>query len=193
MKYLIIVDMQNDFVSGPLGSQAAKDVAECIALDVIPTLVDENTCILCTMDTHLEEDYLDSMEGKKLPTPHCLLGTVGWNMVDNVRQAIGKSEGILPTVPGFVRHGIVCKPTFGSVDLINALDLLWENNEDFEPTEFILVGVCTDICVISNAMILKASFPEVPIKVLSNYCAGTTKENHLNALKAMEQCHIEVI
>ena len=86
----------------------------------------------------------------------------------------------------------VLLPFLGTQKSLNCW-LLWENNEDFEPTEFILVGVCTDICVISNAMILKASFPEVPIKVLSNYCAGTTKENHLNALTAMEQCHIEVI
>lgn len=193
MRYLIIVDMQNDFVTGPLGSQAAVDVAECISLDIIPTLVDSDTCILCTMDTHLEEDYLKSIEGKKLPIPHCLLGSTGWNMIDNVRKAINESKGILPTVPGFARDGIVCKLTFGSVDLINVIDLLCEDNDKFEPTEFILVGVCTDICVISNAMILKASFPEVPIKVMSNYCAGTSKENHFNALKAMEQCHIEVI
>lgn len=193
MKYLIIIDMQNDFITGPLGSQAAVDVAECICLDVIPTFVDENTCVICTMDSHLEDDYLESIEGKKLPVPHCLLGTEGWHMVDNVRRAISVSDGILPTVAGFCRHGLVAKPTFGSIELINTIDLLQEDDDRFEPTEFVLVGVCTDICVISNAMLLKAGFPEVPIKVLSNYCAGTTKENHLNALKAMEQCHIEVI
>ena len=192
MKYLVIVDMQNDFIIEQLGTQAAKDVSECIAYDAIQELVDEHTAVFCTMDTHFE-DYLETMEEKKLPTPHCIFDTPGWHLDEGIRKAVWNSDAYLPNVPGFCNYGLVCKSTFGSVDLVNCIDLLSEDDESFYPEEITLIGVCTDICVISNAMILKASFPEVPIRVISHYCAGTTKENHLNALKAMEQCHIEVI
>ena len=166
MKYLIVVDMQNDFISGSLGSDMAKEI--------IPRVVEKvknfDGKVIFTRDTH-QADYLSTQEGKKLPVEHCIDGTYGWEICDE----------LLP----FVQDNVIDKITFGSMELP---DYLEETTESIE-----LCGLCTDICVISNAMILKASFPEASITVDSTLCAGVTKESHETALNSMRSVQIEVI
>ena len=167
MKYLIVVDMQNDFISGSLGSDMAKAIVENV-VDKVKSFDGE---IIFTRDTHAD-CYLDTMEGKNLPVVHCVKDTDGWQ--------------ICPELLPYVKN-VIDKVTFGSVDLPNII----AKNGDIESIE--LCGLCTDICVISNAMILKASFPEVKILVDSSCCAGVTLESHNNALSAMRMTQIEII
>ena len=170
-KILVVVDMQNDFIDGALGTKEAVAIVPAVK----EKIKNFEGRIIFTRDTH-EENYMDTQEGKNLPVPHCIIGTKGWEIREELME-LCKEEPIN-------------KVTFGSIEL----GIILKTANEQEPIESItFIGLCTDICVISNAMILKASFPEVPIKVMSNYCAGTSKENHFNALKAMEQCHIEVI
>lgn len=187
MKYVIVVDMQKDFVTGVLGSEQAKRAAAFIA-EELPKLRDENTALIFTQDTHYN-DYLNTMEGKKLPVEHCILGTDGWEIIDELASF---GEGFyIPNVNPFCSEGRVFKDTFGSTNLVN---LLYHLDDCGCPVEEItLMGVCTGICVISNAMILKAAFPEAPIKIMSEGCACVSEESHQNALKAMELCHIDII
>ena len=167
MKYLIVVDMQNDFISGSLGSDMAKAIVENV-VDKVKSFDGE---IIFTRDTHAD-CYLDTMEGKNLPVVHCVKDTDGWQ--------------ICPELLPYVKN-VIDKVTFGSVDLPNII----AKSGDIESIE--LCGLCTDICVISNAMILKASFPEVKILVDSSCCAGVTLESHNNALSAMRMTQIEII
>ena len=167
MKYLIVVDMQNDFISGSLGSDMAKAIVENV-VDKVKSFDGE---IIFTRDTHTSQ-YLDTMEGKNLPVVHCAKDTDGWQ--------------ICPELLPYVKN-VIDKVTFGSVDLPNII----AKNGDIESIE--LCGLCTDICVISNAMILKASFPEVKILVDSSCCAGVTLDSHNNALSAMRMTQIEII
>ncbi len=167
-KVLIVVDMQNDFIDGALGS---KD-AEAIVGNVLEKIESFEGEVIFTRDTH-GENYLQTQEGRKLPVKHCLENTDGWQLHRSINElAKGKT--------------IIDKPSFGSLTLPRYL------KGQGTPDIIELVGLCTDICVISNAMILKAAFPEAEIRVISQCCAGTTVENHLNALKAMECCQIEV-
>lgn len=167
MKYLIVVDMQNDFISGSLGSDMAKAIVENV-VDKVKSFDGE---IIFTRDTHAD-CYLDTMEGKNLPVVHCVKDTDGWQ--------------ICPELLPYAKN-VIDKVTFGSVDLPHII----ANSGDVESIE--LCGLCTDICVISNAMILKASFPEVKILVDSSCCAGVTLESHNNALSAMRMTQIEII
>ena len=167
MKYLIVVDMQNDFISGSLGSDMAKAIVENV-VDKVKSFDGE---IIFTRDTHAD-CYLDTMEGKNLPVVHCVKDTDGWQ--------------ICPELLPYVKN-VIDKVTFGSVDLPNII----AKSGDIESIE--LCGLCTDICVISNAMILKASFPEVKISVDSSCCAGVTLDSHQNALSAMRMTQIEII
>ena len=168
---LIIVDMQNDFIDGALGTKEA--VAS------VPKGEDKSRNfdgdVVFTRDTH-ETWYLETQEGKNLPVPHCIRGTEGWQIRKEL-DALRKTDPI-------------DKETFGSTDL--AADLL-ALHEDEEIGSITLVGLCTDICVISNALLLKATLPEVPIYVDAACCAGVTPESHENALKAMETCQIKVM
>ena len=168
---LIIVDMQNDFIDGALGTKEA--------VAIVPKVEDKirnfDGKVFFTRDTH-ETWYLETQEGKNLPVPHCIRGTEGWQIRKEL-DALRKTEPI-------------DKETFGSTDL--AADLL-ALHEDEEIGSITLVGLCTDICVISNALLIKATLPEVPIYVDAACCAGVTPERHENALKAMEACQIKVM
>ena len=168
---LIIVDMQNDFIDGALGTKEAVAIVPKVE-DKIRNFDGE---VFFTRDTH-ETWYLETQEGKNLPVPHCIRGTEGWQIRKEL-DALRKTEPI-------------DKETFGSTDL--AADLL-ALHEDEEIGSITLVGLCTDICVISNALLLKATLPEGPIYVDAACCAGVTPESHENALKAMEACQIKVM
>ena len=168
---LIVVDMQNDFIDGALGTKEAVAIVPKVE-DKIRNFDGE---VFFTRDTH-ETWYLETQEGKNLPVPHCIRGTEGWQIRKEL-DALRKTEPL-------------DKETFGSTEL--AADLLGLH-EDEEIGSITLVGLCTDICVISNALLLKATLPEVPIYVDAAYCAGVTPESHENALKAMEACQIKVM
>ena len=163
---LIVVDMQNDFIDGALGTKEAA----AIVPKVEEKIRDFDGKVFFTRDTH-ETYYLETQEGKNLPVPHCIRGTDGWQIREEL-DALRKTEPI-------------DKETFGSTDLAGELVAL---NEDEEIGSITLVGLCTDICVISNALLIKASLPEVPICVDATCCAGVTPESHENALKAMDEC-----
>ena len=172
MNILVVVDMQNDFIDGALGTPEAV----AIVPKVMVKMMNFDGLVLATRDTH-GEDYLETQEGKNLPVKHCIKGTHGWEIKEEIQQ-------LLISQP-------IDKPTFGSEALGNVLKDL---NNDVEPIDSItLVGLCTDICVISNAMLLKAFLPEVPIQVDASCCAGVTPESHAHALEAMKACQIEII
>ena len=169
-KILVVVDLQNDFVTGALGTQEAQAIVPrvCEKIRNFPGPV------YYTQDTH-GEDYLSTAEGRKLPVPHCIKGSEGWQLH--------------PEIAGRLTEEPIDKPSFGSVLLPDIL----QGIQNEEPIESItLVGLCTDICVISNAMILKAYFPEIPILVDASCCAGVTPQSHANALEAMKMCQIEI-
>ena len=168
---LIVVDMQNDFIDGALGTKEAVAIVPKVE-EKIRNFDGE---VFFTRDTH-ETYYLETQEGKNLPVKHCIRDTEGWQIRKEL-DALRKTEPI-------------DKETFGSTDL--AADLL-ALHEDEEIGSITLVGLCTDICVISNALLLKATLPEVPIYVDAACCAGVTPESHENALKAMETCQIKVM
>ena len=168
MKYLIVVDMQNDFITGSLGSK----LAEMIVPNVVEKVKNYEGTVIFTRDTHFS-DYMDTQEGKNLPVKHCIKDTTGWEICNELKPYANK---------------VIDKITFGSVDLPDVIKAYGEQIEEIE-----LCGLCTDICVISNAMILKATFPEVKIVVDSNCCAGVTEESHQTALNAMKAVQIDVI
>ena len=170
-KILIVVDMQNDFIDGALGTKEAVAIVPKVE-EKIRNFDGE---VFFTRDTH-ETDYLETQEGKNLPVKHCIRDTEGWQIRKEL-DALRKTEPI-------------DKETFGSTDLAGELVTL---NEDQGIGSITLVGLCTDICVISNALLIKASLPEVPICVDATCCAGVTPESHENALKAMEACQIRII
>lgn len=170
---LIVVDMQNDFVGGVLGSKEAKEIVPRVAEKIrsFPGRV------IYTRDTH-GKDYLNTQEGKKLPVPHCEKGTQGWELCSEVAECVGAETEIFD------------KNTFGSQQLAETLALSHKK----DPIPFIqLIGVCTDICVISNALLLKAFLPEVPIQVDGSCCAGVTPKSHQQALDAMACCQVEIL
>ena len=168
---LVVVDMQNDFVTGPLGTPEARTILPKVAEKVknFPGRV------LFTRDTH-EENYLESREGKALPVPHCIRGTRGWE--------------ICPELETLRKEEPVDKPTFGSTGLGEVLRAADQYGEKIG--RITLVGVCTDICVISNALLLRAFLPEAEIAVDAACCAGVTPESHQTALRAMKACQITI-
>ena len=170
--FLIVVDMQKDFVDGALGTPEAQDIVG----KVMDKILGFNGQIFATLDTH-RENYLDTAEGRKLPVPHCIKGTPGWALHDAVAAAL-EQKGYTP----------VEKLTFGSV-LLPRLVYQAAAGENFTLE---LVGLCTDICVVSNALILKANFPEAQITVDSACCAGVTPAAHEAALTTMRSCQIDV-
>ena len=176
-KYLIIVDMQNDFISGALGTAEAKAILPNVKEKLKQAI--GNKTIYFTMDTH-QNDYLETVEGKNLPVAHCLHESAGWEIADELLDVM-EAAGVLPDK--------INKNTFGSVSLAQTLKSL-DESEKIEEIE--IVGVCTDICVISNALLIKAFLPETKIVVDASCCAGVTLESHNNALDAMKMCHITV-
>ena len=172
MEILVVVDMQNDFITGSLGT---KD-AEAIVPAVVQKIRDFEGRVVFTRDTH-GADYAETQEGRNLPVPHCIRGTDGWRLH--------------PAVEALRKEPPVDKPTFGSVDLGEELRAQERHGEKIE--RITLIGLCTDICVISNAMLLKAFLPETPITVDAACCAGVTPERHRRALEAMRACQIEIV
>ena len=168
---LVVVDMQNDFVTGPLGTPEARTILPKVAEKVknFPGRV------LFTRDTH-EENYPESREGKALPVPHCIRGTRGWE--------------ICPELETLRKEEPVDKPTFGSTGLGEVLRAADQYGEKIG--KITLVGVCTDICVISNALLLRAFLPEAEIAVDAACCAGVTPESHQTALRTMKACQIAI-
>ncbi|MCD8196864.1 MAG: cysteine hydrolase [Lachnospiraceae bacterium] len=169
-KILVVVDMQNDFIDGALGTKEAVAIVPRVAEKIrsFPGRV------IFTRDTH-EQNYMDTQEGHRLPVPHCIRGTEGWR--------------IRPELVDFCKEEPVDKPTFGSVKLG---ELLRQANEKEAIESITFVGLCTDICVISNVLLAKAYLPEIPIVVDASCCAGVTPESHQNALNAMKVCQIAV-
>lgn len=172
MEILVVVDMQNDFLTGVLGSKDNKKIIPNV-LNVLKTFKGK---VFFTRDTHTD-DYLDTQEGKRLPVKHCIKNTWGWQICDELNEY---TKGEI----------IVNKPTFGSIELAKKLVEI-SSNEKLESITFI--GVCTDICVISNAMLAKTFMPEVKIIVDSSCCAGVSKKAHDAALTAMQACQIDII
>ena len=172
MNILVVVDMQNDFISGALGTAEAK----LIVNGVKERAENFEGLVFFTRDTHFE-DYMNTQEGKKLPVPHCIKGTWGWEICDELKEISETTE-------------ICDKPTFGSVELMESIK---ELSLEEEIESITLLGLCTDICVISNAMLLKAALPETKIIVDGTLSAGVTPISHKNALEAMKMCQIEVI
>lgn len=170
MKLLIVIDMQNDFIDAALGTKEAVAIVPNVAKKILRYRTAGNLVVF-TRDTH-HSNYLETQEGKNLPVVHCIEGTEGWQISDKLETGDSK---------------IFNKPTFGSLELADYAASL-ENLEEIE-----LAGLCTGICVISNALILKAKLPEVKITVDSSCCACVTPESHKNALNAMKLCQVNVI
>ena len=171
-KLLIVVDMQRDFVDGALGSDQA--------LAIVDNVVQKIACfqgdIIVTYDTH-QANYMDTQEGKNLPVPHCIKGTAGWELDSRVQQAL---EGKV--------YKVIEKPAFGSTVLPEYIKATYSSVPDME-----LIGLCTDICVVSNALLLKANFLEAKITVDATCSAGVTVESHQAALTTMKMCQVNVI
>lgn len=178
MKVLVVIDMQNDFIDGSLGTPEA--------VEIVPNVVEKirswDGLVYATQDTHFA-NYLDTQEGRILPVPHCIQGTDGWKVERSVRRALeegaARNESVL----------YITKATFGSRDLA---EILAKRHREETIEEVVLIGLCTDICVISNALVLKAFLPDVPISVDAACCAGVYPQSHLNALEAMKMCHIGI-
>ena len=171
-KILIVVDMQNDFVDGALGTQEAVEIVG----NVVSKIAGFDGRILATLDTH-HSDYLNTAEGKKLPVHHCIGGTQGWLLNGKVLYALSEKD-----------YKTIEKPTFGSTQLVEELRRIREQEE----IEVELIGLCTDICVVSNALLLKAHFPEMRISVDASCCAGVTPGTHQAALETMKMCQIDI-
>jgi len=173
MKYLVVIDMQNDFITGSLGTEQAQ----MILPKVVSKVESYDGNVVFTKDTHMA-DYLETQEGRNLPVKHCMINEKGWNFGGQLESMVQESG-----------WRVYEKHTFGSLEL--ASDLQYENIK--EPIEEIeLCGLCTDICVISNALLLKAYMPEVSIYVDAACCAGATPQGHENALEVMKACQIIV-
>ena len=170
-KILLVIDMQNDFVDGALGTPEAAAIVDRAAAEIAVYPAGD---VIATRDTH-EMDYLKTQEGRNLPVPHCIRGTPGWELHPKIAAAL---KGAV----------LVDKPAFGSVKLAEMLAEL-ARLDDLDIT---LLGLCTDICVISNALLIKAFLPETPVRVLADCCAGVTPESHRAALDTMRMCQIQI-
>lgn len=169
-KLLIVIDMQNDFVNGTLGTEQAGAIVDKVANKIKSW----KGLILATQDTHYDDTYLDSTEGKNLPVKHCIKNSFGWQITSKVKKALD-AKNVIPIEKTFFTSTVL--PT-----MIKA----------FNCHEVELIGLCTDICVISNALYIKATLPDVTISVDSSCCAGVTPELHQNALNVMKSCQIEI-
>lgn len=176
MKILVVVDMQNDFITGTLANKEAENIVDSVC-DLIKK--EKYKAIFFTVDTH-GRNYLNTLEGQKLPVEHCILGTEGWELNDKIKEAMHNSNT--------KKVHIITKYTFGSENLLRQIDEYIN-----EKTEIILCGVCTDICVVSNALLLRAKYPNTIIKVHKNCCAGIDCKGHDAAMLVMERCQIEVV
>lgn len=183
MKILIVVDMQNDFIDGALGSPEAQAIVPNVIEKIKQYATDHTSAIIFTKDTHFS-DYMETMEGEKLPVPHCIAHTSGWDINLDVLKAADPCETV----------EVLNKFTFGLYELPDYIADLAEEyfcNSTIESIE--IVGLCTDICVVSNVMIVKSAYPNIPITVDSSCCAGVSPEKHAAALEVMRSCQIDVI
>ena len=174
-RILIAVDLQKDFIDGALGTKEAVAIVPAAAAR-IREYRERGDDVFATLDTH-GADYMETQEGRKLPVPHCIRGTEGWQLDPAIREAAGDAA-------------LVEKPTFGSVRLP---ELIRERLAPDETPVVGLIGLCTDICVVSNALLLKAAFPEAVIRVNAACCAGVTPEKHRAALETMASCQVEIL
>lgn len=172
---LIVVDMQNDFIDGALGTPEAEGIVDKVN-EKIKAFDEAGDLVIFTADTH-QRDYMDTQEGKNLPVPHCIEGEEGWNISDKLFRP--------KDAP------VIKKDTFGSKEL--GIMLMEMEREGEAPEEIQLIGLCTDICVISNALLVKAFLPETKVTVDSSCCAGVTPQSHQTALDAMKGCQIQII
>jgi nicotinamidase-related amidase len=179
-KILVVVDMQNDFINGSLGTKEAERIIDPVVAKIKKYQADEacSATIYVTQDTH-PVNYLETAEGKKLPVEHCISGTWGWELNERVKEALTDQVNIE-------------KPTFGSYALADQIYALYQRQREKE-LEIELIGLCTDICVVTNALLLKTKMPDAVIKVDSACCAGVTKESHAAALLTMKMCQNEVV
>ncbi len=175
-RLLVVVDMQNDFITGSLGTKEAINIVEHV-IKKMKEYDKNGDSIIFTMDTHFD-NYINTREGEFLPVNHCIKNTNGWKITSDITDEFDMSN-----------YKVYEKVTFGSSEL--AKDIMSGMYDDI--TEIELIGLCTDICVISNALLIKSFLPEVPITVDSTCCAGVTSESHNNALEAMRMCQISVI
>lgn len=176
-KILIVVDMQNDFIDGALGTPEAVAIVPNVKTKIEEYQKNGGT-IIFTRDTHYP-DYLNTQEGRKLPVTHCIRDTKGWEIPSTVYEEVPDDPNVL----------FVNKPTFGFKDW----PLFLEAHRLMDIDSIELCGLCTDICVVSNALLLKANYPEIPISVDASCCAGVTPERHEMALGVMDSCQIEIL
>lgn len=201
-KILLIVDPQNDFINGVLGTPEAPQVVPNIINKINNITIADETYIFFTQDTHNADEYLDTQEGKDLPILHCIENTVGWQIEEQIKQAwLAKAKEVLIEIEKEEKCGIditneneimdisiFSKSTFGAADIVRVYE------EEFNSVDVIeLIGFDTDICVISNALMFKTFFPELTVIVDASCCAGTTPEKHEAALEVMKSCFIKVI
>ena len=175
-KYLAVIDMQNDFIDGSLGTDEAASIIDRVRDRILEARSEVPETIIFTRDTH-EVDYLNSLEGHYLPVEHCIRGTKGWEINDRIKGVM--PEGAL----------VIDKPSFASLELAG---ILLEESR-INQIEIEIIGLCTDICVVSNALLIKAFIPEARIMVNASCCASVTPEKHDAALETMRSCQIEVI
>ena len=173
-RVLVVVDMQNDFIDGALGTREALAIVPAVIAKIDSY---KGEMVIATRDTH-KENYMETSEGKHLPVPHCIEGSKGWEIREDVAKALDN-----------VNAEVINKPTFGSTLLAQKLGKLAGEVKD--TLEIELIGLCTDICVVSNALLLKANLPEAVIKVDSACCAGVTPNSHEAALLTMKMCQID--
>ena len=174
-KVLIVVDMQNDFIDGSLGTKEAQQIID----NAVKEINKDYDFIICTRDTH-HDNYLNTSEGRHLPVIHCVENTDGWMIRKEIEEAVAKKTNTL----------VLNKGTFGSLDLA---EVLKKYNSENPIDSITLIGLCTDICVVNNALLLKPVFPEVEMRVIADCCAGVTPESHDAALTTMKMCQIEII
>lgn len=172
-KVLVVIDMQNDFIDGALGTDEAVKIVGSVAEKIREY---EGQTVFATRDTH-EENYLETAEGRHLPVPHCIRGTKGWEIRPEIAGALAQADA-----------QVIDKPAFGSEVLARKLQKMAEQEE----ISIELAGLCTDICVVSNALLIKAKLPETPLRVDPACCAGVTRESHEAALLTMKMCQVDV-
>lgn len=183
-KILLVIDMQNDFVDGTLGTKEAVDIVSNVIKE-IKDKKDAGYIVFATRDTHFNREqnprynpaYEDSLEGKKLPVKHCIIGTRGWEIYPSIKKELDPDN-------------VINKLTFGSFELLERLKLE-DKLEKIEEIE--IIGLCTDICVVSNAILARATFKDTVITVKESCCAGVTPQTHKMALETMKMCQIDII
>lgn len=186
MKVLVLVDLQNDFIDGSLGTEEAKAIVPRV-VEKINNYPDKgNTLVLFTKDTH-NSDYMDTLEGYYLPIPHCIENTPGWSINKDISNAV-KQHNFLSYSSDKIINSRIYKNTFGAEDLRVFLEKFRYNIEQIE-----FCGLCTDICVISNVLMARRVLPNTEIIVDANCCAGVTPEKHQAALEVMRSCQVQII